>query len=103
MKGGTLWDVIKDGEVNWVVVIEHSDKMGTKYYHVLLAMCSNFSISHFHCHRDSLFVVAGASVGENANVFPNNSWVCLHVVDLRADMRDPFCFGSEDFVLDLFR
>ena len=77
-----MWDIIKDGEVNWAVVVEHSVEMGTKYCHVLLAICSNFPISHFHRHRDFLFVMAGASAGENANVSPGNMWVCSHVVDL---------------------
>ena len=47
-------------------------------------------------------VMASASLGKEAYVFPCNSWVGAHVVDLGTQVSSPVCFSDEHFVFDIF-
>jgi hypothetical protein len=47
-------------------------------------------------------VVDSGAACEKMNVFPGESRVHRHVVDLGAKVSCPLCFGNEYFILDVF-
>jgi hypothetical protein len=81
-----------------MVVVEHSLKVRSKDRHVFFCIGGNVAIQHFH----GLFVMGSVATREDADVFPRNSWVHRHVVDLGAKVSCPSGLGDESFVLDIF-
>ena len=50
----------------------------------------------------TFFVMGSVSFGKETYVFPCDTWVGAHVVDLGTLVSSPVCFSDEHFVFDIF-
>ncbi len=82
VKDGALRDIVEDGRVNRVVVVEDAVKVRSKDSHVFFAIGREPPICHFHGHLYFFLVMGSVSFGKETYVFPCSTWVGLHAVDL---------------------
>ena len=75
-------DIVEDGRVNGAVVVEEAIKVRSKDGHVFLAIGRELPICHFHGHLYFFLVMGTVSFGKETYVFPWDTWVGAHVVDL---------------------
>ncbi len=81
-KDGMLRDIVKDGRVNGAVVVEDAIEVRSKDSHVFFAIGCELPICHFHCHLYFFLVMGSVSFGKETYVFPCDTLVRAHVVDL---------------------
>ncbi len=82
MKDGALRDIVEDGRVNGAVVVEDGVEVRSKDSHVFFAIGRELSICHFHGHLYLFLLVGSVAFGKETYVFPCDTWVREHVVDL---------------------
>jgi hypothetical protein len=97
-----LGDQVEDAKVDWLMITEHTFKVWAKDSHVVAAAGCKRSIGESHCHIDQFLVMRCLTVREDADIFPRKPRVCLHVVDVRADIAIPARFGKENHVFYLY-
>ena len=82
VEDGVLRDIFENGSVNGSVIVEDAVEVRSKDCHVFFAIGCKLPICHLHGHLYFLFVMGSVSFGKEAYVFPCNTWVGVHVVDL---------------------
>ena len=85
----SLGDEVEDAEVNWSMIAEHTLEVRAKDSHIVTTVGCQGSIGKSHRHVDCFLMVCCFATGEDANVFPRESWIYLHVMYMRADVAVP--------------